>query len=206
MRKDLLKFNLQYFAEGNAEGENTEGNTEGTQGKPEGNKEGIDYEKLASLIDGKQKVTEDTVLKSFFKEQGLTGDEMKQAINAFKEQKAKNTPNVSELNEQIKRANTTATKAKLDKEATLQALTLGVELKKISHLVKMADLSKAVDSDGNISSDAVKTALEEVLKDIPELKANSNGGAGIRVGAGSDGENEGKPTELDRVRKLYGLK
>ena len=31
----------------------------------------FDYDKLASLINGKQSVAEDTVLKSYFKEQGL---------------------------------------------------------------------------------------------------------------------------------------
>ena len=54
----------------------------------------FDYEKLASLITGKQTVAEDTVLKSYFKQQGLSEDEMKQAISSFKEQKAKNTPDV----------------------------------------------------------------------------------------------------------------
>lgn len=57
----------------------------------------FDYDKLASLIAGKQTVTEDTVLKSYFKQQGLSEDEMKQAINSFKETKAKNTPDVSAL-------------------------------------------------------------------------------------------------------------
>ena len=32
----------------------------------------FDYDKLASLIAGKQTVTEDTVLKSYFKQQGLS--------------------------------------------------------------------------------------------------------------------------------------
>lgn len=64
------------------------------QPTPQGNPPApaFDYDKLASLITGKQSVTEDTVLKSYFKEQGLSADEMKQAIGAFKEQKAKNTP------------------------------------------------------------------------------------------------------------------
>lgn len=48
----------------------------------------IDYEKLAGLINGKQSVAEDTVLKSYFKQKGLSADEMEQAIATFKEQKA----------------------------------------------------------------------------------------------------------------------
>lgn len=54
----------------------------------------FDYDKLANLIAGKQSITEETVLKSYSKQQGLSEDEMKQAINSFKETKAKNTPDV----------------------------------------------------------------------------------------------------------------
>lgn len=52
----------------------------------------FDYDKLASLITGKQSVTEDTVLKSYFKEQGLSADEMKEAIGAFKSRKPRTPP------------------------------------------------------------------------------------------------------------------
>ena len=51
--------------------------TPAPQGTPQGNAPAFDYDKLASLITGKQSVTEDTVLKSYFKEQGLSADEMK---------------------------------------------------------------------------------------------------------------------------------
>ena len=43
--------------------------------------EGIDYERLASILDGRQKANEESVLKGYFKEQGLTGEEMAQAIS-----------------------------------------------------------------------------------------------------------------------------
>lgn len=66
----------------------------------------FDYDKLASLINGKQSVAEDTVLKSYFKEQGLSADEMKQAIGAFKEQKAKNTPDIAKMQSEVESATT----------------------------------------------------------------------------------------------------
>ena len=39
----------------------------------------IDYEKLAQIVTGKQQATEDSVLKGYFKQQGLRQEEMTQA-------------------------------------------------------------------------------------------------------------------------------
>lgn len=75
--------------------------TPAPQGTPQGNAPAFDYDKLASLITGKQSVTEDTVLKSYFKEQGLSADEMKEAIGAFKKQKAKNTPDFAKCSRKL---------------------------------------------------------------------------------------------------------
>ena len=41
--------------------------TPAPQGTPQGNALAFDYDKLASLITGKQSVTEDTVLKSYLR-------------------------------------------------------------------------------------------------------------------------------------------
>lgn len=60
----------------------------------------IDYEKIASLIAGKQTATEDSVLKGYFKQQGLSQEEMAQAINTFKQQKAAQQPDVGALQQQ----------------------------------------------------------------------------------------------------------
>lgn len=75
--------------------------TPAPQGTPQGNAPAFDYDKLASLITGKQSVTEDTVLKSYFKEQGLSADEMKEAIGAFKKQKAENTPDFAKCSRKL---------------------------------------------------------------------------------------------------------
>ena len=65
-----LSMNLQTFAEGGTAdgggGSGAEGGTPptGTQQTPQ-----FDYDKLASLIAGKQSVTEESVLKGYFKQQ-----------------------------------------------------------------------------------------------------------------------------------------
>ena len=83
--------------------QNNQQNTQTRQGDQQGGSQqsqtapAFDYDKLAELINGKQRADEETILKKYFKNQGLSSDEMEQAIAAFKEQKAKNTPDVGQL-------------------------------------------------------------------------------------------------------------
>ena len=177
-----------------------ENNTNQNQPTPQPTQ--IDYDKLASILDGKQKATEDSVIKGYFKQQGLSEDEMKQAINTFKEEKAKRTPNIDLLNQQIADANTRAIQAEIKLQAMTMAGELGVSASKMPYLLKMADLSDVV-KDGNISEDKLKENLTKVLKDVPELKTTVDNTNGFKVGA--DGGT--KPnTSQEELAKIFGVK
>lgn len=52
----------------------------------------IDYEKLAQIVAGKQSVTEDSVLRGYFKQQGLSKEDVDKAIAEFKDRQRKNDP------------------------------------------------------------------------------------------------------------------
>lgn len=142
----------------------------------------IDYEKLASVIAGKQKVTEDTVLKSYLKQQGLTGEELNKAISSFKEQKAKNTPDVPALQQQLNDAQALALQAQLEQQATLEALNMGIAAKTIPYVLKLADLSKVAGEDGKVISKNLQEALKKVLEDVPQLKPAEESAAGFKIG------------------------
>ncbi len=145
-----------------------------TESKPnsEQTQPAFDYDKLASLITGKQSVAEDTVLKSYFKEQGLSAEEMKQAIGAFKEQKAKNTPDLAKMQSDIDTANSAKTTAEINQSATLEAIKQGVDVTSVPYVLKMADFS-AVITDGKINAEKLTEAVKKVLDDIPALKGKS---------------------------------
>lgn len=162
----------------------------------------IDYDKIAKIVEGKQTVTEDSVLKGYFKQQGLTGDEMAQAIKAFKEEKASKVPDVDALNAQIAEANDRALKAEIKMQAMTMAGELGVSASKMPYLLKMADLSQ-VDADGVVNEDKLKEALGEVLKDLPELKATAEQAHGFKVG--SDGQTQPKDN-TDELARIFGVK
>lgn len=56
-------------------------------------------------------------------------------------------------------------------EAKVQALNLGVKPERIDFLLKLADLTAIEVNDGVVDSLAVKSSLESIVKDFPELKA-----------------------------------
>lgn len=183
--------------------------TKDTEPKPQDNPQGnpqtppaFDYEKLASLINGKQSVTEDTVLKSYFKEQGMSAEEMKQAIAAFKEQKAKNTPDIAKMQSEISNANSARLIAEVNQSATLEAIKQGVDIASVPYVLKMADFS-AVAPDGKINAEKLTEAVKKVLDDVPALKESADGGTGVhKIGGDGNGTSDGtKPNTSVPTKK-----
>lgn len=194
--KCKLPMNLQTFAEGGtgdgsaAGGAGSEGGTP-TAGTPTPQ---FDYDKLASLIAGKQTVTEETVLKGYFRQQGLSKEQMDQAIVAFKQQQAANTPDVvgmqnqiTETQNQLTAAQAAVQQAQVESAATMMAVTLGIDAKTIPYVLKMADLSQVIGQDGKINDETLKNAVNKVLEDIPALKPQADGKTGFtQIGTGGN--------------------
>lgn len=171
----------------------------------------FDYEKLANLINGKQSVTEDTVLKSYFKQQGLSADEMTQAISAYKAEKAKNTPDVAAIQNDLTAERSARLAAEINQAATLEAIKQGVDIKSIPYLLKMADFKTVTGDDGGIIADKLTEAIKTVLDDIPAFKGNvgqnqssGNNSTGFTK-IGGDGQQQGNATE-DRLRGIFGIR
>lgn len=185
-----VPMNLQKFAEGGsgdggatgASGADGGTSPAGAQQTPQ-----FDYDKLASLIAGKQTVTEESVLKGYFKQQGLSKEQMDQAIASFKQQQAANQPDVAGMQNQLTAAQAAAQAAKVETAATMMAVSLGLDAKTIPYVLKMADLSQAVGQDGKINEETLKTALNTVLEDVPALKPQADGKTGFtQIGTGGN--------------------
>ena len=56
----------------------------------------IDYGKIAEIVANGTEQKESEILRNYFKRQGLSQEEMSAAINVYKEEKAKNTPDLNE--------------------------------------------------------------------------------------------------------------
>lgn len=195
MRKKY-RMNLQLFAEptggaggteppAGGQGQQTQPSSAGGQPAPPQ----IDYTKIQQMLEGTLAAKEDTALKAYFKQQGLSQEEVEQAIATFKQQKAAQQPDVAALTQTAQAAQAAAQQAMLDKEATLAAISLGLDAKTIPYVLKMADLSQAIGQDGKVNTEALNTALNKVLEDVPALKPQASGTTGfVQVGAASTGQ------------------
>ena len=171
----------------------------------------VDYGKIEAMINKGNQQKENAILKSYFEQQGMTEDEIKIAVKDYKANKAKKaeedktaSANMQAENEQLR--------AQL-REYTINAkaldigLDMGVDKNAVAYLIKMADLSKVVvDEKNEISEEAIKNAFEQVLKDVPALKASTNSNEGFKVGADSYKQENDKTNMLRKVAGLPPLK
>lgn len=164
----------------------------------------IDYAKIQQMLEGTLAAKEDTALKAYFKQQGLSQEEVEQAIAAFKQQKAASQPDVAALQQQATQAQALAQQAQMQAAATMAAVSLGIDAKTIPYVLKMADLGQVMGQDGKINDEALKAALNKVLEDVPALKPQVPGSTGfIQVGAAS-GQQQTQTTD-DALKKAFGL-
>lgn len=212
MRK-TLPINLQFFAEGeDGNGDQNAGNNNNGQVGQQGGQNnqqaaGIDYDKIQSMLDTATAKKENAVLKSYFQQQGLSEEEVSQAIATFKQNKQQQVEQQQNANaslqNEVAAAQKDAEQARIELAATQVAMTLGINAKTVQYVLKMADFSKAKGTDGKISEDNVKAAIEQVLKDVPALKPSTENNAGFQIGAGqqtngqqsSAGSNVNVPTK-----------
>lgn len=205
-----MPMNLQLFAGDTGAGGETggAGTGSGARESPDvGNSTSpqIDYAKIQQMLDGALSAREDSALKAYFKQQGLSQQEAEQAMTAFKQQKAANTPDVTALQAQLSQAQAAAQKAQLEAAATMAAIGLGIDTKTVPYVLKMADFSQVTGQDGKINEETLKNALNKVLEDVPALKPQAAGTTGFfRIGApGSSGQ--GQSASDDALKKAFGL-
>ena len=188
--KKKLNMNLQFFAEPGSE-------PTGGQGEPapqpganqtppatDPSQPQIDYNKIQQMLDGTLAAKENTALKAYFKQQGLSQEEAEQAMQAFKQQKAANEPNIEAIQNAAQNAQQMAQKAMIERDAYKLSGELGIDLKTMPYVLKLADVSQVV-QDGKIDSEKLKEALNKVLEDVPQLKPQEQQQTGFRqIGVG----------------------
>lgn len=209
--KKTLPINLQFFADGGADNGGQDNNAGGTNNNAAGQNSqgsaGIDYDKIQSMLDTATAKKENAVLKSYFQQQGLSEEEVSQAIATFKQNKQQQVEQQQNANANLQNEVTTAQKdaeqARIELAATQVAMTLGINAKTLPYVLKMADFSKAKGTDGKISEDNVKSALEQVLKDVPALKPATDSNGGFQIG-GPGGGNTNQANE-EALKRAFGL-
>lgn len=134
----------------------------------------IDYSKIEGMINKGIQQKENSILKSYFEQMGLSEDEAKSAISTYKDNKskaeAKKANQYAEMKIENEKLKSLIYQNNLEKVVKEQSDVLEVDSKNLKHVLKLADLSKVKNEKGEIDSEAVKKAVEAVLTEMPFLK------------------------------------
>lgn len=170
----------------------------------------IDYGKIEAMINKGNQQKENAILKSYFEQQGMTEEEIKTAVNDYKANKANKAQEEKNafitMQEENKQLKAQILQNNINAKATEIGLDMGVDKNAVAYLVKMADLTKAVNEKNEISEEAIKDAFEEVLKNVPALKASTNSNEGFKIGADSHQQENDKTNILRKAAGLPPLK
>lgn len=196
----MFKHKLFLFDESASAGASTTQDPQASSNNPTQSTPAIDYEKIASIVEGKQKVAEDTVLKNYFKNQGLTGEEMAQAISSFKSQKASAQPDVTSLQEELRVAQAQALQTRIESNLQLAAIKQGVGSNVLPYVLKLADSTNLTLESKVEDYEAV---IAKVLEDVPAFKPEATAPTGFTQ-VGSTGDVK-QSTTNDELFKIFGV-
>ena len=196
----MFKHKLFFFDKSANAGASTTQDPQPNSNNPAQSTPAIDYEKIASIVEGKQKVAEDTVLKNYFKNQGLTGEEMAQAISSFKSQKASAQPDVASLQEELRVAQAQALQTRIESNLQLAAIKQGVGSNVLPYVLKLANSTNLTLDSKNEDYEAV---IAKVLEDVPAFKPEATASTGFTQ-VGSTGDVK-QSTTNDELLKIFGV-
>jgi len=204
---NLFKLNLQLFAEpgeGNGEGGN---NPQPTVNTPAVN---IDYNKIEDMFNKRMSSQENSFLRGYLKEQGLTGDELNQAVSTYKQQKEQAALQAKQEQENMKLENARLKAEILNNQidAKLTALASGenVSADKLPFLAKLIDRNGVVDDKGQIIEEKLKEAMNNVLKAFPDFKGTGNAAStGFQQIGGASNQSNGNSVD-DQLDSIFGIK
>lgn len=171
-------FYLQLFAEEGDNGGNNGSNAGGTNN----NGASYSYEQAEEIANARAERASRAALTNYFKQQGMSEEEAKQAFEDFKAKKSASAPNVSEIEKQ--RDEALAEVAAMKNKATLAGLNVLPEFGDfLTH-----EIAKNVTDKKDFA-----TAAKEYLTDKPQYTKAQ----GYRVSSGSAAGNNGAGSSDD---------
>ncbi|MFR1770630.1 hypothetical protein [Anaerostipes sp.] len=191
-KKNMIPMNIQFFADGGDGEEGGNGGQEGNQNAGGGTgaqTTGASYtqDQLDAIVEARETRATNSALRSFFQQQGMSSEEITQAIADYKTARAASQPDVKKLQSQLDEANKKIEQSNREKIATKK----GVNADDLDYVLFKA--GKLVDEKTDFEK-----ALDHFLKDNPKY---ARGGRGhMKVSFGS--QNSGQEGQLSVNEKI----
>lgn len=173
MEEYMIHFNLQFFADG--------GEGEGTQ--PVTNVQGYSFEQAEEIANARAERATKSALSSYFKQQGMTEDEVTKALADYKARKEAQTPDTTKISEE--NANLRQQLADVQNKASLT--TKGVKAEFVDYVTY--EVNKKV-----TDKVSFEKAAEEFLKEHPMYVGQT-----VTVSTGTQGGSGSASTARDMI-------
>lgn len=182
--KNRMFMNLQFFADGGEGGTGgDQGGNVGTQTGGNSNHATYSYEQAEEIANARAQRAEQAALKSYFQQQGMSQEEVTQALADYRQKKQSQQPNVSAI--QKERDDALAKVTQYENEKIL-----------VGKGVKQEDIDYVVFKVNKLVTDkkGFKTAAEEYLKENPRFTGQtykmSTGATTGNASSGTEAKNE----------------
>lgn len=183
MRKRMY---LQLFEDGtgvgsNGQGGNNAGNGNGNQGNAgeTGNQAAFSYAQAEEIAQARAERAERSALKSYFQQQGMSEDQVTQAIADYKAQQKKNQPNVTQMQQDLADARNEVQQMKNEKLLASK----GVKTDDLDYV--LYKVSKMTDE-----KTSFEKAADKYLKENPRFTSGSGYRVSTSPGNASNGSVE----------------
>lgn len=169
---------------------------------------GVDYGKLEEIINKGINQKENSILKSYFSQQGLSEDEMKEAIanfkNSRKSEEEKNNKSFEDLTNNYSNLQKQFNQERLNNALNLSLMKKGLSEEQIPFISKMVEVEGILNDKSEINQDKLNENIEKVFKAFPNLLQKEDKSF-VQVGVSNNGSQYEESTDA-LLRKAFGLK
>lgn len=172
------------------------------------NNNNIDYGKLEEIINKKFNQITNSVSKSYFEQQGLTEEEVKEAVNNFKNsrkiEEEKNNKDFENLTNNYDNLQKQFNQEKINNALNLALMKKGLTEEQIPFISKMVEVEGILNDKSEINKEKLNENIENVFKAFPNLLNKKEDKPLIKVGTSSDNSQYDESSDA-LLRKAFGL-
>lgn len=148
---------------------------------------------------------EQKAVNKMLKELGIDDIEKAKGILAKAREEEEASKSLDEKTLELKKSKEKAELEAINSRIENAMLRKGIKDEKVERAVRLVDKKSILDEKGQLDQSKLNAEIEELLKDFPELISKSTQEkVGFKIGA--DGKEDKPMDEMDKMRKIMGLK